>query len=282
MDLCDLNVLKPLLSKYGFSFSKGLGQNFLCDGEVPSMIAQNARADADTCVLEVGPGVGALTAELCAVSKKVAAVELDKRLFPLLSETLSGFDNFTLIEGDILKTDIREICSSFDGKKCVACANLPYYITTPAITALINSGCFESITVMVQKEVAERICARPGNKDYGAFTLFVRYHSEPVFIADVPIDRVIPSPMMDSAVVRMDILKEPPVNCDEKLLFKTVKCAFAQRRKTLLNCIAGTFGLDKADVSAILTDAGIDVNARGETLSLEEFSRVADRIKERK
>ncbi|MBQ7625067.1 MAG: ribosomal RNA small subunit methyltransferase A, partial [Clostridia bacterium] len=232
------------------------------------------------CVLELGQGVGAMTSELCMISKRVAAIELDERLFPLLSETLGEYDNFTLVKGDILKTDIRAVCASFDGSRAVACANLPYYITTPAITALINSGCFESITVMVQKEVADRICASPGKKDYGAFTLFVKYYSEPVFIGDVSRDCFIPSPNVDSAVVRLDMLKKPRVACDEKLFFKTVKCAFAQRRKTLLNCISGQFGLDKSAVSTLLTNAGIDANARGETLSINDFAKVTDKLGE--
>ena len=214
MDLCDINVLKMLLAKHGFSFSKGLGQNFLCCAHVPVSIAENAGIDEETGVLEVGPGIGTLTKELCARAKKVVAVELDKRLPPLLEDTLGQYKNFELVMGDILKTDIKVLVKEhFEGcTSVVACANLPYYITTPALSALIDSKVFDRITVMVQKEVALRMCAEAGSGDYGAFTPYIAFNTDARILFDVGRECFVPSPKVDSAVVSMEVFKTPPVS----------------------------------------------------------------------
>jgi 16S rRNA (adenine1518-N6/adenine1519-N6)-dimethyltransferase len=280
MNLCDINTLKPLLKRHGFTFSKGLGQNFLCEESIPVAIAEGAGVDKDTCVIEVGPGVGALTKELLVRADRVTAIELDKRLPALLNETVGDFDNFSLVEGDILKVNLPEICSGFNGKKTVACANLPYYITTPAITALIECGCFESITVMVQREVARRICARPATSDYGAFTVYINYHAEASVVTEVDRECFIPAPNVDSTVVRLDIRKTPPVASDKKELFKLVKAAFAQRRKTLVNCLSFAYKdkITKSELEDILLSMGLSKNVRGEELSLEEYAELLTKL----
>jgi len=280
MDLCDIRVIRALLQKHGFSFSKGLGQNFLCDSSVPYDIAELAGIDEETCVLEVGPGIGTLTVELCARAQKVVAVELDKRLPAVLKGTLADFDNFTLVQGDILKIDIPTlIAEQFpDAKRVVACANLPYYITTPAVAALIDSKCFDSITVMVQREVALRMCARAGTSDYGAFTPYIAYHTCPELVLEVGKESFIPSPKVDSAVVRMDVYDTPPVEvADERMFFRIIKAAFAQRRKTLLNCLSSGFGeLGKDRLRALIEQSGVDPACRGETLDIEDYARLAN------
>jgi len=279
MNLCDLNVIKLLLSKHGFSFSKGLGQNFLCQEWVPYDIAEGADITPETCVLEVGPGIGTLTTQLASRAKKVVAVELDKRLPDLLAETLAQHDNVEIVSGDILKTNIPAlVAEKFGDAPAVACANLPYYITTPAIEELIKSGCFSSITVMVQKEVAERICSGPGRGEYGAFSVFVQYHAEPEIILDVPRDCFIPAPKVDSAVVRMRLRKEKAVKVqDEKTFFRTVRGAFGQRRKTLLNSLGQEFGnFSKDQIRQIVESCGIDPGCRGETLTLAQFGALSD------
>ncbi len=279
MNLCDINALKPLLKRYGFTFSKGLGQNFLCEESVPIAIAEGAGLDEYTCVIEVGPGVGALTVELCKRAHKVVAIELDKRLPNLLKETVGEYENFSLVEGDILKVNIPEVCKVFEGKRAVACANLPYYITTPAITTLIESKCFDTITVMVQREVARRICAKPATSDYGAFTLYINYHAEANVVTEVDRECFIPSPNVDSTVVRLDIRKEPPVKCDKVKLFKLIHSAFAQRRKTLLNCLAFAYNdLSKADIESIITSIGFPSTVRGEQLSLQDYEKLLNAI----
>ncbi len=278
MDLCDINVIKVLLAKHGFSFSKGLGQNFLRDPSVPFEIADGADIDENTCVLEVGPGIGTLTCRLCERAKKVVAVELDKRLPDILSDTLSEFDNVEIVSGDILKTDIPTLVAERfpEGCRAVACANLPYYITTPAVMALVESGCFETITVMVQREVALRMCAAPGSADYGAITPYILYYSRPEMIMEVGRDCFIPAPKVDSAVVRLNMRKEPPVRADKDIFFKVVRGAFAQRRKTLLNCLASAFpDLTKEEVRAKIEACGLSPSCRGETLGMEQFDALA-------
>lgn len=276
MNLCDINVLKPLLKRHGFTFSKSLGQNFLCNEEVPVAIAEGAGVDNNTCVIEVGPGVGALTVELCKRADKVISIELDKRLPDLLKETVADYSNFSLVEGDILKVNLPEICKSFNGKNTVACANLPYYITTPAITTLIESKCFKTITVMVQREVARRICAKPGTSDYGAFTLFINYYASASVVTEVDRECFVPSPNVDSTVVRLDILDCPPVGCNKEKLFKLIHAAFAQRRKTLLNCLSFAYKNDfsKNEIEAIICRAGFENTIRGEQLSLNDYSNL--------
>ncbi len=280
MDLCDIRVIRSLLQKHGFTFSRSLGQNFLCDSSVPYDIAELAGIDEETCVLEVGPGIGTLTVELCARAEKVVAVELDRRLPAVLADTLHDCDNFTLVQGDILKLDIPALVREHfpQARRVVACANLPYYITTPAVAALIDSKCFDSITVMVQREVALRMCARAGTPDYGAFTPYVAYHARAELVREVGRESFIPAPKVDSAVVRMDVYQEPPVQVgDEKMFFRVIRAAFAQRRKTLLNCLSSGFGeLDKTSLRALIESCGVDPACRGETLDIEDFARLAN------
>ena len=282
MNLTDMGTIKGLLGRHGFRFSKALGQNFLCDPDIPPAIAEGAGLSADCGVLEVGPGIGTLTVELCQRAAKVVAVELDRRLPPLLAETLGGFDNFSLVEGDILKTDIPALCRQHfpEGIPVHAAANLPYYITTPAVSALIDSGCFESITVMVQREVARRMCAAPGASDYGAFTVYLNYHTAPRLILDVPRDCFIPAPNVDSAVVRLERLPAPPVDTEPSKLFFVIKAAFSQRRKTLLNCLTAAMQgkMNKMELENLLLSCGHSSNVRGETLNLSEFAQIAEKL----
>ena len=211
MNLCDINVIKPLLQKHGFHFSKSKGQNFLTQSWVPREIADGAGIDKTCGVLEVGPGIGPLTQALCENAEKVVSVEVDTSLAPVLAETMADTDNFTLIFGDILKTDIPALVQEhFQGLRPMACANLPYYITSPVLSALLESKCFESITVMVQKEVAQRICAQPGSKDYSAFSLFCQYYAQPEILFDVPPSCFIPQPKVTSAVITLPCRKAPP------------------------------------------------------------------------
>lgn len=281
MNLCDINVIKPLLQKHGFHFSKSKGQNFLTQSWVPREIADGAGIDKTCGVLEVGPGIGPLTQALCENAEKVVSVEVDTSLAPVLAETMVDADNFTLIFGDILKTDIPALVQEhFQGLRPMACANLPYYITSPVLSALLESKCFESITVMVQKEVAQRICAQPGSKDYSAFSLFCQYYAQPEILFDVPPSCFIPQPKVTSAVITLPCRKAPPCPiADEKLFFRTVRASFAQRRKTLVNGLSSGFGtLSKAQIIACLTAAGLPENVRGETLGIPEFARVAEEI----
>lgn len=281
MNLCDINVIKPLLQKHGFHFSKSKGQNFLTQSWVPREIADGAGIDKTCGVLEVGPGIGPLTQALCENADKVVSVEVDTSLAPVLAETMADADNFTLIFGDILKTDIPALVQEhFQGLRPMACANLPYYITSPVLSALLESKCFESITVMVQKEVAQRICAQPGSKDYSAFSLFCQYYAQPEILFDVPPSCFIPQPKVTSAVITLPCRKAPPCPiADEKLFFRTVRASFAQRRKTLVNGLSSGFGtLSKAQIIACLTAAGLPENVRGETLGIPEFARVAEEI----
>ena len=281
MNLCDINVIKPLLQKHGFHFSKSKGQNFLTQSWVPREIADGAGIDKTCGVLEVGHGIGPLTQALCENAEKVVSVEVDTSLAPVLAETMADADNFTLIFGDILKTDIPALVQEhFQGLRPMACANLPYYITSPVLSALLESKCFESITVMVQKEVAQRICAQPGSKDYSAFSLFCQYYAQPEILFDVPPSCFIPQPKVTSAVITLPCRKAPPCPiADEKLFFRTVRASFAQRRKTLVNGLSSGFGtLSKAQIIACLTAAGLPENVRGETLGIPEFARVAEEI----
>ncbi len=281
MNLCDINVIKPLLQKHGFHFSKSKGQNFLTQSWVPREIADGAGIDKTCGVLEVGPGIGPLTQALCENADKVVSVEVDTSLAPVLAETMADTNNFTLIFGDILKADIPALVQEhFQGLRPMACANLPYYITSPVLSALLESKCFESITVMVQKEVAQRICAQPGSKDYSAFSLFCQYYAQPEILFDVPPSCFIPQPKVTSAVITLPCRKAPPCPiADEKLFFRTVRASFAQRRKTLVNGLSSGFGtLSKAQIIACLTAAGLPENVRGETLGIPEFARVAEEI----
>ena len=279
MELTSPKVIKQIAEQFDFGFSKGLGQNFLLDPQVLDKIAD--AADIDDGVLEVGPGFGVLTKRLCQTGKKVVSVEIDKRLIPVLDYTLQEFDNVKIIEKDILKTDVKALIDEeFDGKKISVAANLPYYITTPIITKLIEEKLpIKNIVVMVQKEVAERIAAKPGKKDYGAISVLCQYYTNPRLVTIVPKGSFYPAPKVDSAVLCMEVQDKPNVEVsDEKLFFKVVKAAFAQRRKTLLNCLSSGFSCPKETLSEILLGIGLEPTVRGEKLGLLEFAKIADAL----
>ncbi len=278
MDLCDISQIKALLARHGFRFSKSMGQNFLIEDWVPREIAKASGAHGDVGVLEIGPGIGCLTRELAGRAGKVVSVELDRSLLPILKETLAGRDNVEIVPGDILKLDIRQLVQSmpwFSG--FAACANLPYNITTPAITALIEADCFSSITVMIQREVAQRICAQPGSKDYGAFSVYCQYYTAPKLLFEVPPDCFIPAPKVTSAVVRMVPRPAPEEVDDPDHFFRVVKGAFALRRKTLLNSLSSVFGgqLSKEQLAQAIAACGLPADVRGERLSIPQFAQLS-------
>ena len=280
MGLCGENEVWSLLQKYGFKFSKSMGQNFLIDPGIPEKIVKMSGIDETCGVIEVGPGAGALTVALCRFAKFVLAIELDRRLLPVLNESLSGFENVEVISGDILKIDIASLAKNkMPGLRRHACSNLPYNITSPAIISLIGSGVFEAITVMVQKEVARRICAAPGSQDYGAFTVFINYHcSEQKVLFDVPPECFMPRPGVISSVVIMRTRESKLLGLeDEKAFFKVVRAAFGQRRKTLLNALYSVYCdlLKKDDIAEIIRFCGLDTSIRGEKLGLSEFIELA-------
>lgn len=280
MGLCDIQEIKEILGRHGFRFSKSLGQNFLTEQWVPARIAAECGADSDSCVVEIGPGMGCLTVELAKRAGRVTAIEIDRALFPVLGETLAGCDNVEVVQGDVLKTDLTALCAEkFPGKTVYACANLPYYITSPAIAALLDSGAFAGVTVMVQKEVAERICAPAGSPDYSAFSIYVQYHADARILFDVPRDCFMPQPKVDSAVIRLTPRSQPPVEVmDETLYFAIVRAAFNQRRKTLVNAVGPAFGgkFDKAQLTELVTFCGLDARIRGEKLSLADYARLTN------
>lgn len=279
MDLCNYREIRELLTQYGFNFSKSLGQNFLTASWVPERIALESGINKNCGVLEIGPGIGCLTAQLSVHSKKVVAVELDKRLIPVLGKTISHLDNVEVIQGDIMKIDINKIAYEHFGEMPImVCANLPYSITTPVLTKLIESKIFESITVMIQREVAQRICAKPGSADYGSFTVYANYYTEPKKLFDVSPDCFVPKPKVTSTVISLKIRQHTVCEIsDEKHFFKIVRAAFAQRRKTLVNCLSSVFGLSftKAEIEEILIVCGFDPRIRGEVLGIEDFAKVS-------
>ena len=280
MELCKPEELRSLLENHGFRFSKSLGQNFLIAGWVPERIAEASGADRSCGVVEIGPGVGCLTKELAERAGKVVSIELDKRLLPVLEETVVPMGNVEIVPGDVMKTDLEALVrEKLAGLRPVVCANLPYNITSPVLTKLLESGMFETVTVMIQREVTKRICAEPGTADYGAFTVFCRYHAETELLFDVPPSCFMPQPKVTSAVVRLTRRERPPVETDEALFFRVVRGAFLQRRKTLVNALQSSFGeLDRETLCAILQRAGLDEKVRGETLDMEAFARVANAI----
>lgn len=282
MDLCDINQIKSLLARHGFRFSKSMGQNFLIQEWVPQEIAHASSAASGKGVLEVGPGIGPLTHQLALRADKVVSVELDKALYPILAETMSEHHNFELVSGDILKVDIPALVQEkFEGLDAIACANLPYNITTPAITALIESNCFSAITVMIQREVARRICAAPGTADYGAFSLYCQYHARCELLFEVPPECFIPAPKVTSAVLRMVPRPAPEEVDDPEHFFKVVKAAFAQRRKTLLNGLTTAFGshFSKEELSALIQSCGLPADVRGERLGIPEFAALSKALR---
>ena len=285
INVTDINVMKPLLAEHGFHFSKAKGQNFLIASWVPEGIAREAGVDETAGVLEIGPGIGPLTQQLCLNAKKVCAVELDNRLKPILDMTVGEFDNLEIIWNDVLKLDVPALVKEkFDGLRPMACANLPYYITSPILTALLEAECFDSVTVMVQKEVAVRIAAKPGSADYSAFTVFCQYYAEPELLFDVPAHCFLPQPKVTSAVITLRTRKERPWEIlDQNIFFRTVRASFAMRRKKLTNGLASGFPeLGKNGAAEVIAACGFDANVRGETLSIPEFAKIANEIYRRK
>ena len=275
MDLCDRNTIQSLLSRHGFRFSKSMGQNFLIQRWVPDGLVEGAGVSRENGVLEVGPGIGPLTVRLARAAAKVVAVELDRSLLPVLDETLAGLDNVEVLSGDILKLDIGALVEEkFPGLTPMACANLPYNITTPVLTALIDSGHFSRITVMIQREVARRICAAPGTPDYGAFSVYCQFYTLPELLFDVGPECFVPAPKVTSSVLRMTPRETLPQGVtDERRFFRVVKAAFGQRRKTLLNALsAGLGGVDKDAIRAAIAACGLPEDIRGERLGIPEFA----------
>ena len=281
MNLTDYNEIRALLSRHGFRFSKSLGQNFLTAAWVPERIAEEAGLDEQTGVLEVGPGVGCLTEQLSMRAGKVLAVELDKALRPVLAETLAGRENVEILFGDVLKQDLPALVrEKLPGLRPVICANLPYNVTSPLLTAFLEAGCFETVTVMIQREVARRICARAGTADYGAFGLFVQWHCETELLFDVPPACFVPQPKVTSSVIRLTRRAAPPYPVsDEQLLFRVIRAAFNQRRKTLVNALcAGIGGMTKDLAEQVLHNCGFDPKIRGEDVELGGFATITDEI----
>lgn len=281
MNLTDYRDITALLQRHGFRFSKSMGQNFLTAAWVPQQIAAESGITAADGALEIGPGVGCLTAELAKAAGRVTAVELDERLRGVLGETLADFDNVSVVFADALKADLPAICAETLGERpWKVCANLPYNVTTPLITAFLEAGCFESVTVMIQKEVAQRLCAAPGTGEYGAFSVLVQWYAEPKLLFDVPPYCFVPQPKVTSAVVRMDRHAAPPASVDdEKLFFRTVRAAFAQRRKTLSNALRSAFSeLDRAAIESAMEETGLPPAVRGETLSIAQFAALSNAL----
>ncbi len=280
MNLTDISTVRSLMNEFGINFQKKFGQNFLINKSVPERIAEESGGGKDACVLEIGPGIGTLTRELCSVYGNVLCVEIDEGLIPVLGRTLEDFDNVKVINGDIMKFDIAELVKSFpDGKDIYVCANLPYYITTPVIMKLLESGFpFRSLTLMVQKEVAARLTSAPGTAEYGAITASISYYGEVKRLFKVPAGCFMPAPKVDSAVIQITLHENKPVKPDdEELFFRVIKAAFGMRRKTLCNCLANEFTqFSKEEIAKLLNDCGISPETRGEKLSIKEFCIIAN------
>ena len=285
INVCDIQIMKPLLAQHGFHFSKAKGQNFLIANWVPERIAEDAGVDKTVGVLEIGPGIGPLTQQLALRAGKVCAVELDKRLEPILDLTVGEFSNLEIVWDDILKQNIPTLVQEkLKGLRPMACANLPYYITSPILTALLEAECFEAVTVMVQKEVAQRIAAKPGTADYSAFTVFCQFYGEPEILFDVPAHCFMPQPKVTSAVVMLKIRKELPWEIlDKATFFRTVRASFAMRRKKLQNGLAAGFPeLGKEGAGQVIASCGLPENVRGETLDIAQFAALSNEIFRRK
>ena len=281
INVCDIQVMKPLLAAHGFHFSKAKGQNFLIAPWVPESIALESGVDKSVGVLEIGPGIGPLTQQLSLRAGKVCAVEVDDRLKPILDITLADCPNVEILWGDVLKQDIPAlVAEKLPGLRPMACANLPYYITSPILTALLEAECFEAVTVMVQKEVAQRIAARPGSADYSAFTVFCQYYAEPELLFDVPAHCFLPQPKVTSAVITLRVRQACPWDiADTDLFFRVVRASFAMRRKKLSNGLASGFPeLGKAGAEEVIAACGFSENVRGETLGIPEFAKIANEI----
>lgn len=276
--LTDRGVIRDVMERHGFTFSKSLGQNFIVNPSVCPRIAQEGGAAPGVGVIEIGAGIGVLTAELARRADKVVCVEIDRRLLPILAETLAEFSNITIVNADVMKTDLAAlIAREFPGMEVVVCANLPYYITSPILMSLLEQRLpIRSITVMVQKEAAQRICAQPGTRDSGAISAAVRYYSQPRVLFPVSRGSFLPAPEVDSAVIRLDLHPTPPVAvADEATLFRVIRGAFGQRRKTVLNTLSAALKLPKEETRALLEQAGVPATARAEALTLEQFAAIA-------
>ena len=278
-NLSDISVIKKILSEHGFTFSKSLGQNFLINPTVCPRMADACGADSDTGVLEIGAGIGVLTAELAKRAKKVVSLELDTRLIPVLAETLGEFSNVEVLNADVLKLDLNKLIDDcFQGMHVAVCANLPYYITSPVIMALLESRIpVDAVTVMVQKEAAARLCAPVGSRDAGAVTVAVNYYAQAEKLFDVSAGSFMPAPKVDSSVIRLNIRKEPPVEVsDEKFFFRVIKAAFGQRRKTASNSLSAGLGMPKDKVSTAIAAAGFEPSVRAESLTMQELARLSE------
>ena len=280
MNLTDYGEIRALLARHGFRFSRSLGQNFLVADWVPRQIADSAGLDGNTGVLEIGPGLGCLTAELSARAGKVLAVELDRSLRPVLGETLAGRENVEILFGDVLRQDIPAlVAEKLAPLRPVVCANLPYNVTTPVLTALLRAGCFETVTVMVQREVAARVCAPAGADDYGAFGIFVQWHAYAERLFDVPPSCFVPQPKVTSSVLRLTRRETPPADvADEALFFRVVRAAFNQRRKTLPNALAAGLSIPREQAEEALRNAGFDTRIRGEIVDIVGFAKISDEL----
>ena len=283
MDLCDIREIKSLLARHGFHFSKSMGQNFLIQSWVPRDIAAASGAEPGVGVLEIGPGIGPLTDRLAGLADRVAAVELDRSLLPVLAETMAGHDNVEIVPGDILKLDVPALVGEkLAGLTPIVCANLPYNITTPVLTALLEARYFASITVMIQREVARRICAAPGTPDYGAFSIYCQVHAGTELLFDVPPDCFLPAPKVTSSVLRLTPRPLPAEIEDAAFFFRVVRAAFAQRRKTLLNALGAAFGgqVSKEELAGLLAGCGLPPDVRGERLGIPEFAALARALRQ--
>ncbi len=280
-NLSDISVIRNVLERHGFNFSKALGQNFLINPSVCPRMAENSLCDENTGVIEIGAGIGVLTAELAKRAKKVVCVELDTRLLPILDETLSEFDNIEIVNADVMKVDLHALIEEkFEGMDVVVCANLPYYITSPIITMLLESRLpIKAVTVMVQKEAADRLCTPVGSRDSGAITVCTNYYAEVRQLFNVSRGSFMPAPNVDSTVIRLDIREYPAVKVsDEKKFFRMVKAAFAQRRKTAVNSIASGMGISKTQVAEALKKSGLEENVRAEKLTMQELAELCENL----
>lgn len=281
MNLCDRETLRALLGRHGFHFSKSMGQNFLLDPAVPAAISAASQADRGCGVLEIGPGAGCLTAELAGRAGKVVSVELDKKLLPVLAETMEAYDNVEILPGDVMRLDLQALAAEkFQGLRPLVCANLPYNITTPVLTKLVETPCFESVTVLLQKEVARRLAAPQGSSEVGAFTLWLQYFMETEVLFEVPADKFFPAPKVDSAVLRC-VRRERPAAAveDEAFFFRVVRGAFLLRRKTLANSLAAALPeVGKERIQSAIASLDLPEGVRGEKLTLEDFSRLTTEL----
>lgn len=282
MDLCDRRTIESLLTRHGFRFAKSMGQNFLIEGWVPRDTAEVCGADEHCGVLEIGPGIGPLTYQLCRRAAKVVSIELDERLYDVLGETMGEFDNFTLVKGDAMAVDFNALVAEhFGGLRPVFCANLPYNITTPVLEKCLESRCFESLTVLIQKEAAERICAKAGSSDYSVFSLQMQYYTDPQIMFEVEPDCFMPAPKVTSAVLHCPVRKTPPVEVvSEQALWRTVKGGFALRRKTLANSLQSAYPYSKEQLTEVIVSCGLSPTVRGEKLTLEDYARLTNALAE--